>query len=158
MKEVRTGGGREFIYSVLWAIVILFTGRALILFMPSYKLFGGIITLILFSVLGFFVLTRYAAVFTYTLKGYRLRINRQIGKRNKELEIKLTDIQSISDEKPGTMPRKNMIYNMRASVFSKQKLCYIKWRCGEGDMVLVFEPSAAMKNEIQKLMRSDENG
>ena len=97
MQECRTGGMREFIFSVIWSVLILFFGRYIIFMLPAYKIAGAIFTVILFCILGFFVLTRYAAVFTYTLKGYNLRINRRIGGRNKELEINCLRLKAFTN-------------------------------------------------------------
>lgn len=158
LKEIRTGGTKEFIYSVLWAVLILFIGKYLIYLLPSYKLFGGIATVIMFCVLGFFVMTRYSAVYTYDLTGYTLHIDRRIGGRNKELSIKVSDIKGIYNKKQGSFKHRN-IYVMCASVFALgRKRLYIQF-CADGeDVLLVFEPSDAMAEKIKVLMRSVNNG
>ena len=68
MEEVKTGGGKEFVYSVVWAVILLFIGDMIVTALPSYKIIGVIITILMFGVLAFFALTRYSAVYTYTLK------------------------------------------------------------------------------------------
>lgn len=151
MSEVRTGGRKEFVYSVLWAVFLLFAGKYIIFILPEYKVLGGIATLLMFCVLGFFVMTRYAAVFTYSLKGYSLRINRKIGKRNKEIEIKASEINSVSRKKPDNMPRHSDVYKMRASVFSGKRLCYVSYTKNDTDGVLVFEPSEEMMKALKRL-------
>lgn len=80
MKEQRTAGTKEFVFSMLWAVVLLFIGRGIVNSLPSYKFIGTVITIIFFCILGFFVLTRYSSMFTYEDTGYSLRINRGIGK------------------------------------------------------------------------------
>lgn len=155
MNEVRTGGRKEFVFSVLWAAILLFIGKYIIYILPSYKVIGGILTVLMFCVLGFFVMTRYAAVFTYSLKGYNLRVNRMIGKRNKEIEIKISDIKSISHKKPVSMPRRQNIYIMRASVFSKKRLYYAEYIKDSTAGVLVFEPSQEMVGQIKTLKQTE---
>lgn len=155
MKEVRTGGRKEYWYSVIWTVLILFAGKLLIYLMPSYKLFGAIATVAMFAVLGFYVLTRYAAIFTYKLTGYNLYIERRIGGRKKEIELKISEMEAISDAKKGKFKRRN-IYVMCASVFSVgKKRCYIRFG---GDRLLIFEPSPEMAEKIKTLKRSLENG
>ena len=87
MEEKRTGGGKEFIFSLLWAVIFMILGQYIIFILPSYKIIGTIITILLFCILGFFVLTRYAAIFTYSIKDDIVRVNRAIGHRNKEVEF-----------------------------------------------------------------------
>lgn len=158
MKEIRTGGMKEFLYSVIWAVLILFIGKYLIFIMPSYKLFGGISAVVMFVILGFYVMTRYAAVFTYNLAGYTLHIDRQIGGRKKEVELKISEIKGIYDKKEGKFKRRN-VYVMCASVFPfGKKRCYIEYADGKENMLLVFEPSAEMAEKIKTLMRSGKNG
>lgn len=154
MSEVRTGGKKEFIYSVLWAVLILFAGKYIIFILPEYKVLGSIATVLMFCILGFFVMTRYAAVFTYSLKGYNLRINRKIGKRNKEIEIKASEIKSISRKRPDNMPRRRDVYKMCASVFSKKKLCYVSYTKNDTDGVLVFEPTEEMIKTLKRLVQN----
>lgn len=155
MKEVKTGGGKEFLFSVLWMIFLLFIGRFLTYLLPSYKLFGTLATIAMFGVLGFFVLTRYAAVFTYSLKGYSLRINRTIGKRNKEIEIRISAIKSISKEKPENMPRREYVYNMSSCVFPSKRLWYAEYERNTFREVLIFEPSEEMVNKIKELQQTN---
>ena len=78
MEEKRTGGGKEFVFSVIWAVILLCIGRVITNLLENYKIIGVIITIIMFCVLGFFVLTRYSAVYTFTFKDDRLRVNRSI--------------------------------------------------------------------------------
>ena len=151
MSEERTGGRKEFLFSVMWSVLLLFVGKCIIYIIPSYKVVGGILTVLMFCVLGFFVMTRYAAIFTYTLKGYNLRINRMIGKRNKEIEIKISDIESISRKRPENMPKAQNVYKMCASVFSKRRLYYVSYVRNNTKEVLIFEPSEEMVKRIMSL-------
>ena len=146
MEEKRTGGKKEFLYSVLWAIAILVVGRFIIFALPSYKVIGTIITLLFFCVLGFFVLTRYSAIYTYSLKNMRFRVNRQIGHRNKEYEFPLSGVKSITRKRPKNSPRAQ---NMRTTVFSKKNLWYIVYRKNKQDMLLVCTISDKMAEKIK---------
>ena len=146
MEEKRTGGKKEFLYSVLWAVAILFVGRFIIFALPRYKVIGTIITLLMFCVLGFFALTRYSAVYTYSLKNTRFRANRRIGHRNKEFEVALSSVKSVTRKRPKNSPRAQ---NMRTTVFSKKDLWYILYRKNKEDMLLVCTISNKMAEKIK---------
>ena len=157
MEEVRTGKGREFVFSAIWMLVLLFLGRSISAVLPSYKIIGTLATILMFGVLGFFVLTRYVAVFTYTLKGKYLRINRTIGNRNKEIEIRISAIKSISKEKPCDMPKREHVYNMRTSVFSHKNVWYVEYIRNTFREVLLFEPSEKFADKIKELQHGAES-
>lgn len=146
MDEKRTGGKKEFLYSVLWAVALLVVGRFIIFALPRYKVIGTIITLLMFCALGFFVLTRYSAVYTYSLKNTRFRANRQIGHRNKEYEVALSGVKSVTRKRPKHSPRAQ---NMRTTVFSKKDLWYILYRKNKRDMLLVCTISNKMAEQIK---------
>ena len=150
MEEKRTGGKKEFLYSVLWAIALLIAGRFIIFAIPDYKVIGAVITLLFFCVLGFFVLTRYSAIYTYTLKNTLFRANRKIGHRNKEFEVSLSGIKSITRKRPKKSPRAQ---NMRTTVFSKKDLWYIVYRKNKKDMLLVCTISNKMAEKIKSSMK-----
>ena len=146
MEEKRTGGKKEFLYSVLWAVALLVVGRFIIFALPRYKVIGTIITLLMFCALGFFVLTRYSAVYTYSLKNTRFRANRQIGHRNKEYEVALSGVKSVTRKRPKNSPRAQ---NMRTTVFSKKDLWYILYRKNKRDMLIVCTISNKMAEQIK---------
>lgn len=149
MKEIRSSGTREFIDVVIWALVFLLIRPCIVNAFPAYKVAGEILILIMFCVLAYFATTRYAAVFTYENTGYSLRINRKIGKRNKEIEIPFRDILSISSKKPTV--RQGEVYHMRVSVFSNKKSKFVTFRLNNNINILEFEPSDVF---IKKLKQS----
>lgn len=151
MKEKRTAGTKEFIFSMLWAIFLLFVGRGIVNSLPSYKFIGSVITIIFFCVLGFFVLTRYSSTFTYEDTGYSLRINRGIGKRNKEIEFRFEDIIYMGRECPKELPKPR--YHMRTSVFSRKKCSYIVFGYKGSEQSLVFEPSDKFMDNLKKSIK-----
>ena len=156
MKEVRTAGTKEFIYSMLWAVLLLFIGRGVINTLPQYKVAGTIATLISFCFLGFFVMTRYSALFTYEDTGYSLRINRRIGKRNKEIEFRYEDIIYMESTPPSELPKPR--YNMCASVFSHRKCSYIIFGYKGNKQTLIYEPSHKFMDSLrQSIKKSKKN-
>lgn len=146
MEEQRTGGGREFIFSVIWAAVMLFFGRILTASLPDYKIIGVAVTILLYCILGFFVLTRYAAIYTFTLKNDRIHIVRSIGHRKKEVDFALSQVKSVSKTRPNTRLRS---YSMRTSVFSKKNVYYIVYEKNGIQSLLVCDMSRKMADKIR---------
>ena len=150
MTEEITAGGKEFVLAMLWAAALYFVCGIIMDMFKSYFFAGGVISVLVFCVFGFFVMTRYCARFTYTLKGGRLRVNRMIGKRNKEIELPCKNITNISrGRRPAGFPKRP--YNMRKSVFANKRLLYIEFtdktgeRCG-----VIIEPSDELREKIVK--------
>lgn len=154
MEETRTGGGKEFVFSMIWAVVLLFIGKILIAAMPEYKIIGTIITILMFCVLGFFVLTRYSAIFTYILKNDRLRVNRKIGHRNKEVDFAMSSVKSVTKRRPDKAPKN--IQNMKTKVFSQKDIWYIVYEKNKADNMLVCEISKKMADKIKSRAKSNQ--
>ena len=147
MEEKRTGGGKEFVFSVIWAVILLCIGRAITNLLENYKIIGVIITIIMFCVLGFFVLTRYSAVYTFTFKDDRLRVNRSIGHRNKEVDFAVSEIESVTRSKPENAPKTKVV--MRASVFTAKNLWYIIYEKNRIRTLLICDMSKNMADRLK---------
>ncbi len=155
MEETRTGGTKEFIFSFIWLVILLMIGRMVTNALQNYKIIGVAVTIVMFCVLGFFVMTRYCAVYTYTLKNDRLRINRRIGHRDKEVETGVSSVKSISKQRPNCKVKNT--YNMRTTVFSSKDVWYLVYdRNGETNL-LVFEPSRKMADKIKSRSKQIKN-
>ncbi len=150
MSEEITSGGKQFMIVLGWTALLYFACGIIMSAFGPYPFIGGILGVIVFSVFGFFVLTRYAARFTYSLKNGRLRINRTIGKRNKETEFACSDIVRTSY---GVKPAGFVVrpYNMRVSVINTKNCMYIEYRDKEGKLCgVVIEPSEKLRESIEK--------
>ena len=154
MTEEVAAGGKEFAVAMLWA-AMLYILCGLIMevcrqVLPGYYFIGAIISVLIFCVFGFFVLTRYASRFTYTLSGGRLRINRMVGKRNKEIEFACGDIINMYyGYRPASFVKRP--YNMRKSLFSKSRLLYIEYRNKDGKTEgVVIQPSDKLRKKIER--------
>ncbi len=148
MKEEIKAGGKEFAITLFWsAVLYLFCGMMMSLF-SDYAFIGGVISILIFCVFGFFVLTRYTARFTYNLNDNRLRINRMIGKRNKEVDIAIVSvIDTAYGIKPADFPKKP--YMMRVSIASSKRSMFIKYKNKDGEIKgVVIEPSQKLKKRI----------
>lgn len=150
MTEEITAGGKEFIITMAWAAVLYIICAAVMSAFNKYAFIGGIIALVVFAIFGFFVLTRYASRFTYTLKNGQLRINRLIGKRNREVEMSCSDIVNMCyGVKPSGFV-KRPVY-MRKSIISDKYSLFIHYRGKDGeDCGVVIEPSAKLRKRIEK--------
>lgn len=150
MKEEYSSGGKQFMFVLLWSAVLYIACAAMMSAFGNYAFIGGIISVLVFCVFGFFVLTHYTARFTYSLKNGSLRINRMIGKRNKEVEFSCRDItRTTFGEKPDDFAKP--IQNMRISVFSRKQSMYIEYKTKDGKSAsVVIEPSEKLKRRIEK--------
>lgn len=157
MKEELTARGREFIFVLIWAAILyLACGVIASIFSGcGYSFIGGIISVLIFAAYGFFVLTRYTSRFIYQLSGGILRINRTIGKRNKEVELRCSDIISMNYGcAPPDFPKRP--YNMRKSMISRKRLLFIKYRDKGGETRgVVIEPSEKLGRKIEKERNRD---
>ena len=153
MKEEYSAGGKQFLFVLLWsAFLYVACGVIMAAFSTfvGYAFAGGVVSVLIFCVFGFFVLTHYTARFTYSLKGGRLRINRMIGKRNKETEFACSDItRTAFGAKPSDFAKP--IQSMRISVMSAKKSMYIEYRTSAGTLAsIVIEPSEKFRRRIEK--------
>ena len=124
----------------------------------NYAFIGGVLSILIFCVFGFYVLTRYTARFTYTLKDGRLRVNRMIGKRNKEVDILISSVvDAVYGIKPADFPQKP--YMMRVSIVSEKRSLFIKHKDKDGEIKgLVIEPSEKLKKRIDLERKKVDNG
>ena len=158
MKEEIKAGGKEFGITMFFsAVLYLFCGVMMSLF-GNYAFIGGILSILIFCVFGFYVLTRYTARFTYTLKDGRLRVNRMIGKRNKEVDILISSVtDTVYGVKPVDFPQKP--YMMRVSIVSDKRSMFIKYKDMDGEIKgLVIEPSEKLKKRIDLERKKVDNG
>lgn len=150
MKEEITAGGKEFVFAMIWAAILYFVCWIVMSLFYSYAFVGGIIAVIIFAVYGFLILTHYTARFSYSLNDGILRVNRTIGKRNKEAEIKCAAIEgAYYGYKPMSFPKKCM--SMRMSILNKKRSLYIEYRDKAGGLCgIVIEPSEKLRKKIIK--------
>ena len=135
MKESHKAGIKGYINSVLLALAILlgydfidtafrmsesdFSGREMIL---------TVLAVVFGSVLVYFVITRYAAVYTYEAGEKSVIITRKIGHRERVTEIKNRDICSIDLKKPLQDAKK--IYRMQKTILPGKDTYYIVYKNG----------------------------
>ncbi len=151
MKETQAAGFKEFFFALIWVAILFILGSSTGYAISVYKVISGIGTMLLFCVFAFFVLTRYSAVFTYSLEGYTLRVNRKIGKRNKEVEIRAGDIVSISRTDPKIRPT----YRMKKYILRNKRDCYIVYNKNGEQACLLFNPSDEMIKKLKKSSKKD---
>ncbi len=152
MEEKRTAGSKEFFIAIVWAIFLFVVSQYIGAAMNTYHIVANLIGILMFCVLGFLVLTRYCATYTYTVKNGRVRINRLIGHRNKEVDFAISNIKSI-----GMRDSVKTTYNMTTKAFSKNGTCRIVFNKTGTDEAVIFEPSSEMLSYIkQQIKKKDE--
>ncbi len=150
MKEEHTSGTKQFFIVIGISAVLYLACAVMMSLFGSYAFIGGIISVLVFCVFGYFVLTHYTARFTYSLKDGRLRINRMIGKRNKEYEFPCSAItRTAFGVKPYGFPKP--IHNMKINIASKKNCLYIEYKnkSGESEAVAIG-PSDKLRRRIDK--------
>ena len=150
MKEELTAGGKEFIFVLLWAAIFYVACGCMMSLFSKYAFIGGIISVIAFAAYGYFVLVHYTARFTYQLKDGRLRINRMIGKRNKEADFACSDINATYyGFKPMSFPKRYM--KMTKSIINKKGVLYIEYVNKAGETCgVAIEPSEKLRKKIER--------
>ena len=150
MTEEHTSGGKEFCFVIAVSAILYIMCAAMVSLFNEYAFIGGIISVLIFCVYGYFVLTHYTSRFTYSLKNGSMRINRMIGKRNKEFEFACTDIERVYyGSKPKDFAKP--VYNMRVSIVSAKKTLYIEYKNSDGELTTVaVEPTEKMRRRIEK--------
>lgn len=151
LKEEITGGYKEFAIAMVIAAILYFISYIIVEIFGiwNYRFIGAAVAVIVFSVFGFYVMTRYSARFTYELHGNRLRINRIIGKRNKEIEVNVSRIEGMYfGYKPSDFPKRP--YIMRKSIIKNKKSLFIDFKTKRGErMGVVIEPSENLRKKIE---------
>lgn len=150
MKEEYSPGGKQFMFVLLWSAVLYIACAAVMSAFGNYAFIGGIIAVVVFCVFGFIVLTHYTARFTYSVKNGNLRINRMIGKRNKEIEFSCRNITKTAfGAKPDGFAKP--IQSMKISVINKKQSMYIEYKTKDGKPAsVVIEPSEKLRRRIEK--------
>ena len=157
MKEELKAGGKEFAVTLLISAALYISCGVMMSLFGNYAFVGGIISILVFCVFGFYVLTRYTARFTYNLKDRRLRINRMIGKRNKEIDIAISSvIDTAYGIKPADFPKD--AYIMRVSIVSAKRSLFIKYKDKDGEIKgAVIEPSEKLRKRIDMERKKVDN-
>lgn len=148
-SEIQSAGLKEFFIALLWAALLFTLGSMTSYAVSLYKIISGAGTLLLLCVYAFFVLTRYSAVFTYTLEDKRLRVNRKIGHRNKELEIRYRDVLEITDADP----RIRRTARMKKYVMRNRRDVYVVYNDKGEKRCLLFCPSAEFLKRFKKAIK-----
>lgn len=100
MKQIKRSGNKEFFLALLILFIIIIITEYIKFILPSYKMIGEALRIIIICIYGFLILTHYSAVFTYTCTGSTLKIIRTIGRRSRETEFSVSSITDISEKKP----------------------------------------------------------
>lgn len=150
LKQTKKAGAKEFFLSLLVIAIIATISSYIRFILPSNKVLGDILGIILFCIYGFNVMCRYGAVYTYTIDDDTLKINRTIGKRNKELQIPISCIKKISN----TKPKVNTVYNFSRFIFSRKNTRYIEFEYDRLKQAVLIETDAKMLSKL-KIRRTD---
>lgn len=125
MKQIKRSGTKEFFITLLMLFIIITVTDYIKFILPSYKIAGDILRLIIICIYGFLILTHYSAVFTYDCTKTKVKVNRRIGKRrHKETEFSISSITDISDKKPDV----KKIGNYNPKILKHKNTKYITYK------------------------------
>ena len=141
MQEVHTAGIKQFGITLFVSMLLYILCGVMMSAFRNYAFIGGVISVFIFCVFGFFILTHYTARFTYTLKNGRLRINRMI-------------TRIVNGVKPLDFPKH--IHNMRINIISNKDCMYIEYQDKNGGLSAVaIEPSEKLRKRIERERYND---
>jgi hypothetical protein len=149
MTEINKSGVKDF-FIVLLAIFIAGTiVSAMSYMMPNHKLLANVISIVVFCIIAYFVFTRYTAVFEYKLDDEKLYAQRKIGSKIASFEVKLKDIKDVCfpKDKPN-LPKEKI--DMRRSILSKKRTCYVIYKSGRQKKVFWFEPTPEFVQTLEE--------
>ena len=149
IKQEKRADTKEFFLSLLLIFIIIAVSDILRSFISSYAVAVDILSLILICFLGYEILIHYCAVFTYTCSDKILRINRSIGKRNKEVEINTSKIKYISDKKPDT----KQILKFCTSILKNKKTKYLVYKENKELKAVLIEIDDEMNSYLKDFIK-----
>ncbi|MDD6483829.1 MAG: hypothetical protein PUF72_04535 [Clostridiales bacterium] len=149
MSETVSAGKKEFFLALLGAVILYLAGEYIKYILPSYKAAGDVLEVIMFAVFAYFVMTRYAAVYTYSLNNGTLRVNRKIGHRNKELEINACNMRAVKTSVKG----KIRVYTMKKTIFHHKEDVYLIFKKDDREYALCFAPSGKLRAKTESLAK-----
>ena len=149
--EKKAAGLREFLFTLVMACVCYGIGRLVRDALTSYKVVGDLITIALGCVLAYFVITRYASSYTYSVGDGVLKVTRSIGHRVTAVETDISSIKRISASKPDNALEN--VYKMTPYILPNKRTRYVVFRQGKAEKMIVFAPS----NELLKALKADKH-
>lgn len=151
MVQVKKAGIKQFFTVLFLTVLILFLFEIIRQFMSSYAVIADILSLICILILGYNVLIHYSAIFTYTCDDKRIKINRMIGKKNKEIEFKTSSIISVSSKKPDT----KYIYNFNPKILPGKNSKYITYNKKRIVEAVLIEADEEMNSYLKNFKYKD---
>lgn len=146
MIQIKKAGLKQFLWVILSIILIVTLFDLIRYIIPSYKVIIDILSLIGIIIFGYEVLIHYSAVFTYTVDENRMKINRCIGKRNKEVEFSVSSVKYVSSKKPDI---KN-IYNFNPNIFTGKNSKYIVYDSKRITEAILIEADSQMNEYLKR--------
>ncbi len=147
ITEKKAAGVKEFLFTLVLACVCYGAGRIIRDALTSYKVIGDLVTIALGCVLVYYVITRYAASYTYSVEDGVLKIVRAIGHKVSAVEADIASIKKISASKPD-IATKNA-YKMTPHILPNKHTRYVVFEQGRIKKTIIFEPSAEFLKAVK---------
>ena len=149
MIQVKKAGMKQFLIVILITSIIVTVFSYIRFLIPLYGVIADILSLVCIIIFGYEVLVHYTAVFTYTCDDKRLKINRTIGKRNKEVEFLRASVVSVSSKKPDV----EFIHNFNPNILSGKKTKYITYNSKRITEAVLIEVDDEMDKYLKALKK-----
>ena len=147
MSYTVKAGIKELIFELIYVLVIVFIADAVRYFVAGIPLAADISVILLGGILVYFVYTKYCAVFTYTLGEEGLTVLRTIGRREKKLYIRYSDISKICEIRQNDTAKIKEYYVKSIFLTGKRKYIFSQ----NGAHLLVIEADAEFMGKLKEL-------
>ena len=146
MIQEKKAGLKQFLWVIVSIILIITIFDLIRYIIPSYKVVVDILSFISIIIFGYEVLIHYSAVFTYTVDENRMKINRCIGKRNKEVEFSVSSVKYVTSKKPET----KYIYNFNPNILTGKNSKYIVYDSKRITEAVLIEVDSKMSEYLKR--------
>lgn len=146
ISEERKATVRHFFFALGAAFIAGGIGSVVSYVLPL-RLAGDFLSIALFCVLAYIVLTHYTSVFCYEINGRTVTLTRRIGAREKQIQIKCGAVVSVGKKRP----EHAKITNMSVSLLSGKHAVYLTYRQDGSLYAVRFEPSETFLKELGQL-------
>lgn len=147
LTQIKKAGTKEFLLSVLVFGVLAFLVSYFKFLLPAYKSIADVGGIFLFVLYGFFVLTRYAAVYTYRLSPDSIKLTRVIGKRNREVQFSPNEVIAVTRKKPSAKEH----YHFCRFIFPNKSMLYFTVDKDRLIRSVAIEADAELEKALKKL-------
>lgn len=145
--EIHKAGTKHVLLALAAGVVMSLLSGVVKFFLRNIPLAEQIVTIGFFAVLVYLVYIHYASQFEYKISGYKLIITRKTGRRIKVVEIKSSQIENISKNRPKNVK----IERMTVAVLFVKNPMYITY----GSKAVLIDGTDELYAHINNIMNGE---